>query len=42
MNQLVELNGYAGGIEQGTVKVNGIVDISTTSEVPDQQGQQQH
>ena len=42
MNQLVELIGYAGDIEQGTVQVNGIIDMGTTSQVSDHQGQQQH
>ena len=41
MNQLVELIGYARGIEQGTLQVNGSVDISTTSQMLDQQSQKQ-
>ena len=39
MNQLVELIGYAGGIEQGIVQVNENVHMGTTSLLTDQEDQ---
>ena len=41
MNQLVELIGYAGGIQQGTNTVNMNVDIASTSQVLPENQQQQ-
>ena len=41
MNQYVELIVYAGGIEQGIVQVNENIHIGKTSQLTDQEGQQQ-